>query len=134
MLAINRSKEIWGEDAKTFRPERWDAIPEAAHGIPGVWGNTLSFLGGPRACIGYRFSVIECVICLLPLLSSLTCIFWGRCRMKALLYTLMRAFEFELAVPAADIRSKQTIVSRPIVLSEPEAGNQMPLLIRPYRA
>lgn len=23
MLAINRSKEIWGEDADCFRPERW---------------------------------------------------------------------------------------------------------------
>lgn len=54
-------------------------------------------------------------------------------RMKALLYTLVRAFEFELAVPAADIRSKQTIVSRPIVISEPEGGNQMPLLVRAYQ-
>lgn len=53
--------------------------------------------------------------------------------MKALIYTLIRAFEFELAVPVADIRSKQTLVSRPIVLSEPEAGAQMPLLVRAYR-
>ena len=41
------------------RPERWESIPEAAHSIPGVWGNLLTFLGGPHACIGYRFSVVE---------------------------------------------------------------------------
>ncbi|KAF7976459.1 hypothetical protein HWV62_6711 [Athelia sp. TMB] len=113
MLAINRDPAIWGADARVFKPERWDAIPEGAHSIPGVWGNTMSFLAGPRACIGYRFSVVE---------------------MKALLYTLIRAFEFELAVPAADIRSKQSIVSRPIVTSEPDVGNQMPLLVKAYSA
>ena len=53
--------------------------------------------------------------------------------MKALIFTLVRSFEFELAVPAKDIFSKQRIVSRPIVKSEREAGNQMPLLVKPYR-
>jgi hypothetical protein len=53
--------------------------------------------------------------------------------MKALLFTLIRAFEFELAVPAKDILAKQTLVQRPIVASEMEYGNQMPLLIKPYR-
>ena len=56
-----------------------------------------------------------------------------RCsRMKALLFILVRAFEFDLAVPASDVKKKQTIVQRTVIVSEPEAGNQMPLLIRPY--
>ncbi len=56
---LNRLEEIWGEDAEEFRPERWDNPPEAASTVPGVWGNLLTFLGGPRACIGYRFSLVE---------------------------------------------------------------------------
>ena len=41
------------------RPERWENIPDAATSIHGVWGNLLTFIGGPRACIGYRFSLVE---------------------------------------------------------------------------
>ena len=41
------------------RPERWANIPNAASSVPGVWANLLTFIGGPRACIGFRFSVVE---------------------------------------------------------------------------
>lgn len=109
---INRSKAVWGEDAAEFKPERWDTIPKAAHHVPGVWGNQLSFSAGPRACIGYRFSIVE---------------------MKALLFALVRAFEFELAVPAKDIAvTTTTIVQRPYVVTERQKGNQLPLFIKPY--
>ena len=53
--------------------------------------------------------------------------------MKALIFTLVRSFEFELTVPAKDIIAKQSIVSRPIVSTDREAGNQMPLWVKPYR-
>jgi hypothetical protein len=52
--------------------------------------------------------------------------------MKVLLFTLVRAFQFELAVPAKDIVKRSTIVQRPVLLSDPNGGNQMPLLIKPY--
>ena len=81
---LNVDPLIWGDDALEFkwassvarpdatlanvamnldtrRPERWANPPEAVSSIPGVWGHLLTFLGGPHACIGYRFSVIECV-------------------------------------------------------------------------
>ena len=51
--------------------------------------------------------------------------------MKALLFTLVRAFEFELAVPSGEIGKKSSIVQRPILRSDPEGINQMPLLVRP---
>ncbi|KAN0094981.1 Cytochrome P450 [Tylopilus felleus] len=112
ILAINRSQELWGPDALEFKPERWENIPEAASQIPGVWGNQLTFLGGPRACIGYRFSLVE---------------------MKALLFTLVRAFEFELAVPASEIGKRSVIVQRPVLLSDPDRKAQLPMLFKPYK-
>jgi cytochrome P450 len=44
---------------RAHRPERWEAIPEAAKAIPGVFSNLLTFAAGTHACIGYRFSIIE---------------------------------------------------------------------------
>jgi hypothetical protein len=42
-----------------FRPERWEASTPISNSIPGVWGHMLTFLGGPRGCIGYRFALVE---------------------------------------------------------------------------
>lgn len=52
--------------------------------------------------------------------------------MKALIFTLIRAFEFELAVPASDITKKTALVQRPIVKdsSGGEGKQGLPLLIR----
>ncbi|KAF8232559.1 cytochrome P450 [Tricholoma matsutake] len=112
IIAVNRDKSIWGEDADEFRPERWESISEASSEVPGVWGNMLTFLGGPRACIGYRFALIE---------------------LKALLFTLVRAFEFELGVPPTDIAKKLSgVVQKPVLVTEPNGVNQMPLLIKRY--
>jgi hypothetical protein len=54
--------------------------------------------------------------------------------MKALIFVLIRAFEVELAVPAKDIIKKSIVLQRPVVVSEANGGNQMPLLIHPYKA
>nr|VWO99488.1 N/A [Ganoderma boninense] len=109
---LNRLRSVWGEDSYDFKPERWESPPEAISTIPGVWGHLLTFLGGPRACIGYRFSLVE---------------------MKALVFTLVRAFELELAVPASDVVRRATIVTRPLLRSAPAQGTQMPLYVRPFK-
>lgn len=54
--------------------------------------------------------------------------------MKALIFALVRAFEFELAVPAKDMLSRRNISQRPMVASEIEQGPQMPLRVKPYLA
>ena len=52
--------------------------------------------------------------------------------MKVLLFTLVRAFEFELAVPASEVGKKTTMVTRPMLRSDPNKP-QLPLLIKPYK-
>ncbi|KAJ7328051.1 cytochrome P450 [Mycena albidolilacea] len=110
ILAMNRDSTIWGPDADQFVPERWERKPAISTSLPGLWSQMLTFIGGPRACIGFRFSLVE---------------------LKALLFTLVRGLEFELAVPAADIgRRAMSIVQQPILRSEAAAGSQMPILIK----
>ncbi|KAH7383505.1 cytochrome P450 [Cadophora sp. MPI-SDFR-AT-0126] len=61
--AINASKEYWGEDALEFNPERWMRDGTAKSG--GATNNfaNLTFLHGPRSCIGKDFSKSE-LLCL----------------------------------------------------------------------
>ncbi|KAG9529085.1 cytochrome P450 alkane hydroxylase-like protein, partial [Aureobasidium melanogenum] len=49
--SANRRKEIYGENAEEFRPERWEDLR------PG-WAYT-PFGGGPRICIGQQFAITE---------------------------------------------------------------------------
>ena len=63
IFAFNRSKEIFGEDADDYRPERWlekrsDEKFQLAKGFT-AWSSMLTFLGGPRGCIGYRFGTLS---------------------------------------------------------------------------
>ncbi|KAJ7673675.1 cytochrome P450, partial [Mycena polygramma] len=109
ILSVNTDPEIWGDDAA--EPERWTNVPGAASGIPSVWANLFTFFAGPRNCIGFKFSLVE---------------------FKALLFTLVRAFEFEPAVPAGGIVPTSTGLQSPMVLAEPEKGTSLPLLLKPY--
>ncbi|KAJ7247129.1 cytochrome P450 [Mycena haematopus] len=110
IVAFNTDKEIWGADAEEFRPERWESVPSAAGAIPGLpHPNLFSFFAGQTSCIGYRFSLVE---------------------MKALLFTLIRAFEFEPAVPSGSIGPSATFVRGPLNLTEPELGSSLPLILK----
>ncbi|PSR73475.1 hypothetical protein PHLCEN_2v10767 [Hermanssonia centrifuga] len=69
----NRNKAIWGEDALEWKPERWlsplpKSVPDAR--VPGVYSNLMTFLGGGRACIGFKFSQLEMKVVLAVLLRS----------------------------------------------------------------
>lgn len=100
--------------------------PTVARDIPGVWGDLMTFLGGARSCIGYRFALVEYVTYNLsaPLIKKLTM----SIRMKALLFTLIRSFEFSLALPASEIEMRALVVTRPYVKGE--KGAQMPLIVK----
>ncbi|GJE97234.1 cytochrome P450 [Phanerochaete sordida] len=70
----NRNRELWGPDACEWRPERWldGSIPAAVADarIPGVYSNLMTFIGGSRACIGFKFSQLEMKVVLAMLVSS----------------------------------------------------------------
>ncbi|KAL4249283.1 Cytochrome P450 monooxygenase [Abortiporus biennis] len=121
ILEVNRDLQAWGssgeDKVREIWPERWlspqsgecdkDGKARVGTGAGGLWGGMLTFLGGPRACIGYRFALNE---------------------MKIFLYVLIRDLEFSM-LPGVEIEKKVNIVTRPCVKSEPHKGNQMPLRV-----
>lgn len=53
---MHRRKDIYGPDADTFRPERWEDPTLLAR--VGAWGY-LPFNGGPQVCLGQEFALLE---------------------------------------------------------------------------
>jgi len=85
-LAVNQSPAIWGSDAEIYNPERYfSAGIEKTKQMPGIWGNLLTFLGGTRNCIGYRFALAE---------------------IRAILFVLIRNFKFEELASKPEIEKK----------------------------
>ncbi|KAF9229902.1 hypothetical protein BU15DRAFT_57751, partial [Melanogaster broomeanus] len=64
---------VWGEDALEWKPDRWlKPLPLSvteAH-VPGIYSHLMTFLGGGRACIGFRFSQLEMKVVLSVMLES----------------------------------------------------------------
>ncbi|KAF7366265.1 hypothetical protein MSAN_00882700 [Mycena sanguinolenta] len=111
ILALNHDQDIWGPDAGEFRPERWENVPSGAGAIPGMpHPNLFSFFAGQTNCIGYRFALVE---------------------IKALLFTLIRAFEFEPAVPSSRIGRCGSLVRTPMYLDDLERGTSLPMNMKP---
>ncbi|KAF2641585.1 cytochrome P450 52A12 [Massarina eburnea CBS 473.64] len=61
IYTIHRRKDLWGEDADDFRPERWDGRRSRWEYIP--------FNGGPRICIGQQFALTEAAYVIVRLLQ-----------------------------------------------------------------
>ncbi|KAL1896320.1 hypothetical protein Sste5346_004704 [Sporothrix stenoceras] len=54
VYAMHRRKDIYGEDADLFRPERW-----SEQHLQSVGWAYLPFNGGPRICLGQEFALLE---------------------------------------------------------------------------
>jgi cytochrome P450 len=93
--AINRLPSLWGPDAAKFIPLRW---VDAETGKPNNTGGTasnyniLTFLHGPRSCIGKDFAKAEL-----------------RCMVAA----FVRAFEMEYADPSVEAIPHGVITTKP---------------------
>ncbi|KAJ3560047.1 hypothetical protein NP233_g11086 [Leucocoprinus birnbaumii] len=73
IVGSNCNPELWGADAHEWKPDRWlDSLPrtlEEAH-MPGIYSHLMTFLGGARACIGFKFAQLEMKVVLSVLLAS----------------------------------------------------------------
>ncbi|OSD00375.1 cytochrome P450 [Trametes coccinea BRFM310] len=71
--ASNVCEDLWGPDAREWRPERWlEPLPETVTEakIPGIYSHLMTFWGGGRSCIGFKFSQLEIKTVLAELLST----------------------------------------------------------------
>ncbi|KAG8762579.1 hypothetical protein FRC11_008701 [Ceratobasidium sp. 423] len=104
---INLVRDVWGEDATEFRPERWDNLPETVKANPSIYGGMMTFSHGPRACMGFRFSVMV---------------------MKTFLYFMISSYRFE---PIMKISMENNVMVRPYPNAEWQKPSKLPL--RVYR-
>ncbi|KAL0947926.1 hypothetical protein HGRIS_010557 [Hohenbuehelia grisea] len=110
LISSNRNPAIWGDDCLDWKPERWlkplpDSVKEAH--VPGVYSNLMSFLGGYRACIGFKFSQLE---------------------MKAVLSELLATFKFA-EDKSADIHWDMSLVTGPYLKTPSGAKAALPMVV-----
>lgn len=120
------------------RPERWlassDALPKSELEVP--FSHILTFLAGPRGCIGYRFALLEIKAILFTLVKDLvrrshplhartpmvTDTLW--------LFHLRQTFQHIDPVPQYE--RKSSLVQRPRIKGRESEGYQLLLRVRPY--
>ncbi|KAG1785654.1 cytochrome P450 [Suillus plorans] len=112
IAAINRSSTIWGPHAKEFKPDRWlteDGIGGKAKEVQGH-RHLLTFVDGPRMCLGKDFAIVE---------------------FKTVLLVLVKNFVFEMRDgPDAPVETVRGVLPRPRVAGEDGTG--VPLRVRRY--
>jgi len=73
IMKANRDPSVWGSDALEWKPQRWlKPLPTSvidAH-YPAVYSNLMTFVGGRKACIGFKFSELEMKVVLSILIES----------------------------------------------------------------
>ncbi|KAH7913961.1 cytochrome P450 [Hygrophoropsis aurantiaca] len=96
IASLNRSTYFWGPDAKVFNPARWlgeDGVTGKAKEIQGH-RHLLTFVDGPRTCLGKSFAITE---------------------FKAI---LVRNFSFEMVDPNAKVEMARGLLPRPRLVGE----------------
>ncbi|KAI0719203.1 PAH-inducible cytochrome P450 monooxygenase PC-PAH 1 [Fomitopsis betulina] len=112
LCGYNRLPEIWGEDAQSWNPYRWMNMSREKQTNVGVYGNLLTFSGGVKACIGWRFTVIE---------------------LQAIVVELLENFAFAIPEDKPDIQRVAGGLMIPMIRGRPELGSQMPLKVTPIK-
>jgi len=110
IAAYNRNKDIFGEDAHVYNPDRWLNNSGKQLNSIGVYSNLFTFSAGSKACLGWRFAVLE---------------------LQSFIVELIDNFEFALTPEAETIRREACgVMMAPIVPGQVEKGAQIPLKVR----
>lgn len=87
--AVNLSSSLWGPDSQVFNPERW--LGNNSGGAESNY-SFLSFLHGPRGCMGQAFAKAE---------------------LACLLAAVVGRFEFVPEYPEAEVKLQGGIINKP---------------------
>ncbi|KAJ6541457.1 cytochrome P450 [Mycena capillaripes] len=107
---MNQSEDFWGANAKEFEPERWGTLADDPLRAKEIQGHRhlITFLDGPRTCLGKSFALAE---------------------FKAVLSVLIRNFTFEFPDgPETEIATHRALIPRPKVAGQP--GGNVPMRVK----
>ncbi|GAB7348162.1 hypothetical protein MBLNU459_g6175t1 [Dothideomycetes sp. NU459] len=71
--ALHRRKDLYGDDADHFRPERWEATDGDNLSKRIGWGY-IPFNGGPRICLGQEFTLLEASLAIVRIVQKYDCL------------------------------------------------------------
>ncbi|KAE9410878.1 cytochrome P450 [Gymnopus androsaceus JB14] len=109
IATYNRLTQVWGDDANEWNPERFMLDSKKKTAL-GVYANLMTFSAGVRACIGWRFAIME---------------------LQAILFGLLEKFEF--SPPPGGLNDIQRVPAGlmiPMKKNNWQEGVQMPLYIK----
>ncbi|PBK83807.1 cytochrome P450 [Armillaria gallica] len=102
---------VWGDDAAEWNPCRFLEDREMEQESLGAYANLMTFSGGIRGCIGWRFAVME---------------------MQSVVTELLSNFEFSIPKGAPELQHGPADPALiPIVPGKADEGPQVPLLVTP---
>ncbi|KAK0445344.1 cytochrome P450 [Desarmillaria tabescens] len=101
---------VWGDDADRWNPGRFLGSAEKGQLSLGVYSNLMTFSAGVRACLGWRFAIMEIQTVTVELLGN---------------------FEFKLPDGVELLDAPGTLSCLPIVKGKLADGTQVPLQIAP---
>ncbi|EIN09899.1 cytochrome P450 [Punctularia strigosozonata HHB-11173 SS5] len=113
IVSYNYSEEVWGDDAGKFNVDRWmkegggPGWNPNAKLAPSVYSGLFNFIAGPKACLGWRFLILES---------------------QAMLFELIRNFKFT-PYGTKPIHKRMQMVMVPAIDKNGELVVEMPLVV-----
>ncbi|KAK0193230.1 cytochrome P450 [Armillaria mellea] len=111
IYTYNRLPSVWGDDAAEWNPSRFLEDRGIKRESLGAYANLMTFSGGTRGCLGWRFAVME---------------------MQSVITELVSNFEFSIPKGAPELRFVPAGVGLiPIVPGKENEEPQVPLFVTP---